>query len=108
MNEEIRKLLDEALEEERKENGKRFSTHYEAHARIREQVEDAMDNVSDVANGMSALWSMLKAGRIDKDYAEMIMNIRSAAYLGACDLVRVYMLCEKLDGGVVHEPRKDE
>ena len=108
MNEEIRKILDEALEQERKENGKRFSTHYEAHARIREQVETAMNNVKDVAENVGTLWSLLKASIFDADYATTIMHAKSAALWGVYDLLAVYLLCEKLEGGVIHEPKMAE
>ena len=107
MNDNIRIILDEALESERKDNGKRFSTHYEAQARIKSQFDNAMKCIQEVARSVDALWYMTRTETFDQAYIDQCGQLKEATLYAAYNLLGQYALLEKLEAGVVHTPKQD-
>ena len=105
MNDQIRIILDEALECERKDNGKRFSTHYEAQARIKATFDNAFESIQEAANTLDHLWYATRTEDIGEQYHLQCESLKRSTLMAAYFLLGQYALLEKLEAGVVHTPK---
>ena len=107
MHAELQIMIDTALEHESKSRGKRFSTHQEANACIKEQIDNAVDPVNSVVNMASYLWDKMRAGEVDDEYVKCIYAMGESVLRAVYGLLGVYVMIEKYKRGVVHEPKTD-
>jgi hypothetical protein len=92
------------LEAIKHESGKRFSTHYEGHAVATDDFQTAMDNIRQLGGSMDKLWEQIRGGNTDD---VVIRYAKSEAFWAAYFLLRTVAQLEKMQGGVVHESKKD-
>ena len=99
MNDTLQLIINEALEAERKENGKRFSTHYEAQARIKAQFDNAMDSIRLSANAIDTLWNLTRQEEFGENYTNSADALKRQILYSVYNLLGQYVLLEKLDEG---------
>ena len=107
MNENLQLIITEALEAERKENGRRFSTHYEAQARIKAQFDNAMDAIQLASEALDHLWYATRTENFGDDYTRLIEVLKTNTLYAVYSLLGQYVLLKKLDDGVVHAPKAE-
>lgn len=100
----IHAMVIDALEQEKKKRGRRFSTYHEAYAYLNDSFQDLAGEVNTYASALSSLWDMVREGRsIETEFEleQMAMVCERVAELG----VELGALTGKLMGGVVHPPK---
>lgn len=101
----IHAMVIDALEQEKKKRGRRFSTYHEAYAYLNDSFQDLAGEVNTYASALSSLWDMVREGRsIETEFEleQMAMVCERVAELG----VELGALTGKLMGGVVHPPKE--
>lgn len=98
-------LVQTILEEHKTTNGKRFSTYYEGHAHIAVEFELGMNEAKMVAQGIDFLWEKLKAEDFNGEYGNALKTMHLHGMMAVESLLSTLAMVEKLQGGVVHEPK---
>ena len=92
-------------EHERRTNGKRFSTYYEAYGRLLHAYEAFVDEARIVGDGVAALKLAIRNGVYDEDFAANVQTTWFYVMQTLKEAVSVAVVLEKLKGGVVHAPK---
>lgn len=80
-------------------HGGAANTPHEGYALIKEEEEEAGDQMSLVSKKVSALWWAVKADDLALQ-AGYLTEIRAAAILGACELIQVAAMADKAIEGL--------
>lgn len=80
-------------------HGEAANTPHEGYALIKEEEEEAGDQMSLVSKKVSALWWAVKADDLALQ-AGYLTEIRAAAILGACELIQVAAMADKAIEGL--------
>lgn len=92
-------LVGEEYQRAAAEHGGMAHTPHEGYALIKEEEEEAGDQMSVVSQKVTTLWWAVKAD----DLATQRLNlseIRTAAILGACELIQVAAMADKATNGL--------
>lgn len=112
MNPVVIEKLDEALTallaEERLTHGKRFSTHQEANACIKEHFDDALETMQKKAQMLDFLWYSMRHESFGQEYVEAIADAKNAIVSVINSLMMEFTMLSKYEAGVVHEPKRDD
>jgi len=81
------------------EHGGAANTPHEGYALIKEEAEEADDQMSIVGQKITALWSAVKTDDLPLQTV-CLREIKLAAILGACELIQVAAMAVKAHAGV--------
>lgn len=104
MNEELQAIINTSLEHESKVRGKRFSTHQEANACVKERIDDTIDRISPVVDKSRFLWDKMRMESFDSEYLGCILSMKDDVLCAMYSLIGTYVMLSKYERGVVHEP----
>lgn len=90
----ISALVGEEYQRAAAEHGGAANTPHEGYALIKEEEEEAGDQMSVVSQKVTALWWVVKADDLASQRM-YLSEIRTAAILGACELIRVAAMADK-------------
>ena len=96
---EISRLTGEEYQRVAAEHGGAVNTPHEGYALIKEEEEEASDQVSTVTQKVRALWRSVKEDNLAAQ-RQYLDEIRTAAILGACELVQVAAMADKAVEGL--------
>lgn len=100
----LKNLIALAVEEERREYGKRFSSYHEGHAYVHEGYDELSMELGKVVEVIDQIWLGVKAR--DKEGLKLMTEEgMSRITVALWYAVRLAAIFEKLRGGVVHEPK---
>jgi hypothetical protein len=97
-------LLETRLEVERRKNGKRFSTYYEAYGRVLECLYDLSEQLGQITTGVESIWVSVRNDDVPSIEADVHRLQHFVVLLGESAATLAVVL-EKLMGGVLHEPK---
>ena len=81
-----------------------FSSTHEGYAVLREEVDEACDEIENIKFMMDVLWTHTKAKEIDKNLALTLINgIERDAVNAILELVQVTAMCEKYKKSLLEE-----
>lgn len=99
LTEEVSALVEKEYQRAASEHGGAANTPHEGYALIKEEEEEAGDQMSLVSQKVVSLWWAVKADDLAMQ-AGLLGEIRAAAILGACELVQVAAMAEKAIRGL--------
>lgn len=100
----LKDLIALAVENEKHDFGKRFSSYHEGHAYVHEGYDEMTESLNELVESIDLLWQAVKS--VDKDACKRATEMgKLKAERVVWYALRMAALFEKLDGGVVHEPR---
>jgi len=107
LTEEVSDLVKNEYQRAAKDHGGAANTPHEGYALIKEEEEEAGDQMSLVSQKVASLWQAVRADNISLQ-AGYLVEIRDAAVSGACELVQVAAMANKaieglkksLEGGI--------
>ena len=91
---EISRLAREEYQRAAAEHGGAANTPHEGYALIKEEEEEAADQMSTVIQKVKTLWWSVKSDNLGTQ-RQCLDEIRTAAILGACELVQVAAMADK-------------
>ena len=91
---EISRLAREEYQRAAAEHGGAANTPHEGYALIKEEEEEAADQMSTVIQKAKTLWWSVKSDNLGTQ-RQCLDEIRIAAILGACELVQVAAMADK-------------
>ena len=106
--EKLDEVLTALLEEEKRTHGKRFSTHQEANACIKEHFDDVLEIMQKHAQMLDFLWYSLRHGDTGEDYAQAQADMKNAIVETIDSLMMEFTMLSKYEAGVVHEPNGEK
>ena len=92
-------LVGEEYQRAAAEHGGAANTPHEGYALIKEEEEEAGDQMSTVSQKVTALWWSVKGDNLGAQ-GEYLDEIRTAAILGACELIQVAAMADKAVEGL--------
>lgn len=95
-------LVGEEYQRAAAEHGGAANTPHEGYALIKEEEEEAGDQMSVVSQKVTSLWWAVKADDIALQ-AGHLSEIRRAAILGACEFIQVAAMADKAVAGLRKE-----
>lgn len=95
-------LVGEEYQRAASEHGGAANTPHEGYALIKEEEEEAGDQMSTVSQKVTVLWWAVKADD-QQAQREHLREIRTAAILGACELIQVAAMADKAVEGLRKE-----
>ena len=91
-----RELVDVLMEEElasaNQKHPEFFASDHEAYAVIKEEYEEAYDELLRVQESLSRLWTRVKH---DKDIEDALRGIKNSAYFLTAEAIQIYAMAEK-------------
>lgn len=95
-------LVNEEYQRAAAEHGGAANTPHEGYALIKEEEEEAGDQMSVVNRKVTALWGAVKVDDLALQSGHLV-EIRTAAILGACELIQVAAMADKAVEGLRKE-----
>lgn len=92
-------LVGEEYQRAAAEHGGAANTPHEGYALIKEEEEEAGDQMSVVSQKVTSLWLAVKANDMALQAGHLV-EIRTAAILGACELIQVAAMTDKAMAGL--------
>ena len=92
-------LVGEEYQRAAAEHGGAANTPHEGYALIKEEEAEAGDQMSTVSQKVTALWWSVKGDNLGAQ-REYLDEIRTAAILGACELIQVAAMADKAVEGL--------
>lgn len=89
--EEVEELIKDELDTAVEDHGY-FHSHHEKNAVIREEVEEAEDELRGMTNALSFSWLKVKA---DEEYNKELYALRERAVNCALECIQVAAMCDK-------------
>lgn len=87
-------LVDEEYKRAASEHGGAANTPHEGYALIKEEEEEAADQMTAVSQRVTSLWLEVKSDNLKAQHTALL-GIRAAAILGACELIQVAAMADK-------------
>ena len=106
--EKLDEILTALLADEKATHGKRFSTHQEANACIKEQFDDVLDIMQKKAQMLDFLWYSMRHEAFGQEYADAVSDAKNAIVSAINSLLLEFTMLSKYEAGVVHEPNSAE
>lgn len=106
MNELIaaaRRLEIEELDRAASKHGASVNSPHEGYAVIKEECEEAEDQVDAVIQKIAAFWSQVKVDCSAEEMTETLLDIEKSALLGACELIQTAAMAKKTMAGLKKE-----
>lgn len=94
-------LVGEEYQRAAAEHGGAANTPHEGYALTKEEVDEAREQMDAVCQNITDLWCAVKADDLPRQRA-ILVNIRRAAILGACELIQVAAMADKSTQGLVN------
>lgn len=92
-------LVDEEYKRATAEHGGSANTPHEGYALIKEEEEEAADQMSTISVKVTNLWWAVKRDDLGSQRLSL-SEIRTAAILGACELIQVAAMADKATEGL--------
>ena len=96
----IKPLIQEAIEAElenaRKEWGPKYNSTHEAYAVLKEEVEEAADDLTIIKEDLGFLWTAVK-GNSEKPYSASLKHIQQTALSLAIEAVQIAAVAKKAE-----------
>ena len=96
----IKPLIQEAIEAElenaRKEWGPKYNSTHEAYAVLKEEVEEAKDDLTIIQEDLGFLWTAVK-GNSDKSFSASLKHIQQTALELAIEAVQIAAVAKKAE-----------
>lgn len=99
LTEEVSTLVRNEYQRAAAAHGGAANTPHEGYALIKEEEEEAGDQMSLVSKKVTSLWWAVKADDLELQ-AGYLTEIRYAAILGACELIQVAAMADKAIEGL--------
>lgn len=90
--ERIDELAELELEEANNVHRRYFASDHECYSVIKEELEEAEEEITQLKNALDALWLMVK---MDSDLEDMLIDMKRISYFLIADAIQVYAMCEK-------------
>ena len=90
--ERIEELAEIELEEANKVHRKYFASDHECFAVIKEELEEAEEEMNRLHNALDALWIKVK---MDADIEDILIDMKRICYFLISEAIQVYAMCEK-------------
>ena len=100
-------LVGEEYQRAAAEHGGAANTPHEGYALIKEEEEEAADQMSTISLKVTNLWWAVKRDDLASQQLHL-SEIRTAAILGACELIQVAAMADKALAGLKMEMRTEE
>ena len=84
------------LEKAKKDWGPRYNTEHEAYAVLKEEVEEAADDLNIIQDDLAFLWNAVK-GNSDKPYSAALKHIQETALALAIEAVQIAAVAKKAE-----------
>ena len=84
------------LEKAKKDWGSKYSSTHEAYAVLKEEVEEAADDLNIIQDDLAFLWNMVK-GNSDKPYSAALKHIQETALALAIEAVQIAAVAKKAE-----------
>lgn len=95
-------LADEEYRRAAAEHGSEANTPHEGYAIIKEEEEEASEQMSTISLKVTNLWWAVKRDDLASQRLSL-SEIRTAAILGACELIQVVAMVDKATAGLRKE-----
>jgi len=95
-------LVNEEYQRAAAEHGGAANTPHEGYALVKEEEEEAAEQMSVVSQRVTPLWWAVKANDLALQ-AGYLAEIRTSAILGACELIQVAAMADKYTKGLKRE-----
>jgi nitrate/nitrite-specific signal transduction histidine kinase len=92
----IQEAIEVELENAREQWGPQYNTPHEAYAVLKEEVEEAMDDLTIIQQDLDFLWSAVK-GNSDKPYKAALKHIQQTALALAIEAVQIAAVVKKAE-----------
>lgn len=90
--ERIDELAELELEEANNVHRRYFASDHECYSVIKEELEEAEEEMTRLKNALDALWLMVK---MDSDLEDMLIDMKRISYFVIAEAIQVYAMCEK-------------
>ena len=91
-SEVVETLAEYELEDANKHHPKYFASDHEAYAVIKEELEEAEQEMRELSAGLDLMWSRIKW---DESIEDNLIDLKRTAYFLIAEVVQVYAMCEK-------------
>ena len=85
-------IMEEELREAKEYHPEFFASNHEAYAVIKEEFEEAYDEILRVSDWMECLWNAVKS---DEEVDDILKEIKNYSYFLIAEVVQVYAMAEK-------------
>lgn len=102
---DVESLVDDEYRRAAAEHGPAARSPHEAYALIKEEIEEADEEMESLHQRLEHIWTGVKADET-RFYPDYLRSIKKAAVLGACELIQVAAMADKALVG--HENTKEE
>lgn len=114
MMKEIMRMTEEVIEKELElaceEHGNEFASSHEAYAVIKEEYEEAREEIERVGTNLNRFWNSIK-WNLPENYDEFLKWVYKNALRGACELIQTAAMAKKAcgeKGDLLTEHRKSK
>lgn len=108
LTKEVFDLVEKEYQRAAAEHGGAANTPHEGYALIKEEEEEAGDQMSSVSKKITSLWFAVKADDMELQ-AGYLREIKTAAVLGACELIQTAAMADKAVQGLKNwNEKRDE
>lgn len=90
--ERIDELAELELEDANKVHFKYFASDHECYSVIKEELEEAEEEMARLKNALEALWIMVK---MDADIEDILIDMKRICYFLIAEAIQVSAMCEK-------------
>lgn len=98
---EVSRLVGEEYQRAAAEHGGAANTPHEGYALIKEEVEEAKEELVGVENQLGRLWNCVKSNDSKLALRRHVDRIKHQAIIGACELIQVAAMAEKTAEGIM-------
>ena len=92
----IQEAIETELENARKQWGPQYNSEHEAYAVLKEEVEEAADDLTIISEDLGFLWNAVK-GNSDKPYSAALKHIQQTALELAIEAVQIAAVAKKAE-----------
>lgn len=92
----IQEAIETELENARTQWGPQYSSTHEAYAVLKEEVEEAADDLTIISEDLGYLWNAVK-GNSDKPYSAALKHIQQTAMQLAIEAVQIAAVAKKAE-----------